>query len=151
GPAAAAGLQFFDRVVAIDGEAVDRFDEIEAAVRNSEGKPLEFVVLRRMPIDASFANLYAQDVATLTVTPELRDGTYTAGIESAEMYLVRVEPDSPAARAGLQPGDKLVGLDGRPYNSWSLMLQSINNSINQQIVARDEAGQREEQPLEPSF
>lgn len=157
GPAAQAGLQFFDRILAIDGQPVQRFDEVDARIRNSDGKPLEFTVLHRSPLEASFAALYSQQTETVTVTPQrVNDAdspdksTYTIGIEPAEMYLSSVKPGSPVDDAGLLPGDKITSIDGQKHNSWSLVAQHIQNTINQQIVQRDEDRDKE-RALTPSF
>ncbi|WP_348246183.1 PDZ domain-containing protein, partial [Salmonella enterica] len=46
GAAARAGLQSGDRVVAIDGRAIETWDELVAAVVASAGRPLELQVDR---------------------------------------------------------------------------------------------------------
>jgi regulator of sigma E protease len=69
-PAEAAGLAAGDRIVAIDGRAVVRFDDIQAAVRDSGGRELIFRVLR----DGA-----AREVA---VTPARRDGALLLGIRA---------------------------------------------------------------------
>jgi regulator of sigma E protease len=46
GVAATAGLRPGDRVVAIDGAAVDRFEDIKRIVSINEGTPLDFEILR---------------------------------------------------------------------------------------------------------
>src|SRR5690606_30269723 len=53
---------------------------------------------------------------TLTVRP--RAGA-PLGVESGELYVARVAPDTPAARAGLRRGDRLLTLDGAPLAAWS--------------------------------
>ncbi|HEX7550367.1 MAG TPA: site-2 protease family protein, partial [Candidatus Methylomirabilis sp.] len=45
-PAAIAGLALGDRIQAIDGQPIGRWDEIETALRNSAGRPLRVTVLR---------------------------------------------------------------------------------------------------------
>lgn len=150
GPAAQGGLEFFDRVLAVNGTPVNRYDELESLVRNSEGKPLELVYLRRLPIKADYGRFYGHDGQVATVTPVKRDGVYRLGIDRADMYLATVEDGSPAQKAGLRRGDKLLSIDGKSYNNWSMLSQYVNNTINQQIVARDESGDKE-RPLEPSF
>jgi len=45
-PAATAGLALGDRIQAIDGQPIGRWDEIETALRNSAGRPLRITVLR---------------------------------------------------------------------------------------------------------
>lgn len=60
-PAAEAGLQPGDRILAVDGEPVDSFEDLQLVVRDSPGVPLVFTVER--------------DGRTLelTVVPELRE------------------------------------------------------------------------------
>ena len=149
GPAARDGLRFFDRVVAIDGESVERFDEIETRVQESGGEPMEFVVLSRSKIPVDYADLYHQDARRITVTPEADGDSWTLGIEEAQMYLTGVDDDGSAARAGFEPGDKIVRLDGKRFDNWNLFAAEIENQINEKIVERDDAG--EDYDIEASF
>lgn len=58
-------------------------------------------------------------VDLLELTPELRRH-FNAG-EDAGVLVAHVESDSPAANAGLEVGDVLVSIDGKPVqSSWSL-------------------------------
>ncbi len=149
GAAARDGLHFFDHVIAIDGESIDRFDQIKTKVQQSGGEPMEFIVLSRSEIPVEYADLYHQDARRVTVTPNEVDGEYTLGIEEAQMYLTRVDEETAASEAGLKPGDKIVALDGRAYTSWSMFTERIQNQVNEKIVERDEAG--EDYDIEPSF
>lgn len=148
GPAAEGGLRNFDRVLTVDGEAITRYDELEAAVRQSDGKPLELVVLRRKPVEVDWGVVYRQEKAELTIQPE-RDpdasrNRWYAGIDRAEMFVARVEPGSPAAEAGLQVGDQIRALDDRSYSNWRLLNDHIQNTINAQIVEATADGKKGE-------
>ena len=149
GPAARDGLRFFDRVVSIDGEPIERFDEIPLAVQNSGGQPLEFIVLTRSEIPVDYGTFFHQDARRVTVTPEKVDGQYTIGVDEAQMYLSLVDDDGPAAAAGFEPGDKIVAIDGRETSSWALLADRMQNQINEMIVERDAAD--EDYDIEPSF
>jgi regulator of sigma E protease len=46
GPAEAAGVLVGDKIIAIDGEAIDRFEALQRIVRGSVGDPLTFAILR---------------------------------------------------------------------------------------------------------
>lgn len=60
-PAAAAGLQPGDKIVAVDGSAIESFEDLQGVVRDSAGTPLRFAVQRGgQPVE-------------LTVTPAMSD------------------------------------------------------------------------------
>jgi regulator of sigma E protease len=149
GPAAQAGLEHFDRIVAVDGQPVKTFHEIRDAIRDSGGEPLELLVLHRYPIEVSYAQFFGQRADELTVTPVKRDGTWTLGLDWAEMYITEVDEGSPAAKAGLRRGDEILSVDGRAYSNWSMMTGSIQNAISKELLERNRTGSDE--PVEPSF
>ncbi len=65
--AAKAGLQQGDRIVSIEGSAMQRFSDLQRIVGQSPGRPLSFTLERKgKPI-------------TVTITPELRDVTDPLG------------------------------------------------------------------------
>ena len=66
-PAARAGMQSGDSIVAIDGKAIARWDEVLDVVSASPGRPVTFAVVR------------AGERVTLTVTPESQEVTTTEG------------------------------------------------------------------------
>ncbi len=135
-PAQAAGLRSFDRIVAVNGAPIKRYDELEARVRASKGAPLELVAMRPEPARADFGTFYSQQPLTVSVTPIQRDGELTIGTTRAEMVLSEISPDSPAARAGLQVGDRVISLNGKGFSSWGMLVGRIHNQINEAILAR---------------
>ncbi len=143
-PAAKSGLETFDRVETIDGEPIKRFDQLDSKIRNSEGKPLDMVVLHRVPIDADYGRFYSQRVEELEATPAPADNntgdSYELGVEPVEMFVAKVEEESPSAEAGLQAGDKLLSLDGRAYSNWNLINRRITNDVNEEVLAQQEEG-----------
>jgi regulator of sigma E protease len=149
GPAAQAGLEHFDRIVAVDGQPVKTFHAIRDAIRDSGGEPLELLVLHRYPIEVSYAQFFGQRADELTVTPVKRDGEWTLGLDWAEMYITEVDEGSPAAKAGLRRGDEILSVDGRAYSNWSMMTGSIQNAISKELLERNRTGSDE--PVEPSF
>ncbi len=149
GPAARGGLRFFDRIVSIDGQSVERFDEVKATIRQSGGEAMEFVVLSRSQIPVDYGTMYHQDARTVTLTPQKVDGEYTLGIEEAQMYLAGITEGGAADRAGLKTGDKITAVDGDGFENWNLFRERIQNTVNEKIVARDEAG--DDYEIEPVF
>jgi regulator of sigma E protease len=149
GPAAQAGLEHFDRIVAVDGQPVTTFHAIRDAIRDSGGEPLELLVLHRYPIEVSYAQFFGQRADELTVTPVKRGGEWSLGLDWAEMYITEVDEESPAAKAGLRRGDEILSVDGRAYSNWSMMTDSIQNAISKELLERNQTGSDE--PVEPSF
>ena len=104
--AAAAGLQEGDRIVAIDGKAVDNWPDVTFALITSPGRPVALTV------DRDGRSL------TATVTP-VKDEKYGSG-DLAGIFprvlpsITVVERGGAAARAGLKAGDNLRAVDGRP-------------------------------------
>jgi regulator of sigma E protease len=106
-PAAHAGLKAGDRILSIKGEPVQDYDDIRLLVSMNAGTPLQFVYLRD--------GVKRQT----TLTPEREDSDYGpighAGILCLiEPVVGRVVKDSPAAKAGLRAGDRIVKANGKP-------------------------------------
>lgn len=111
-PAWEAGLRPLDRVEQVAGAPVgsleDALAKIEAAA--SQGQPFEIVVSRGGEGEGEEASRI-----TATVLPSQGE---PLGIESGELYVSRVQQDTPAAAAGLARGDRLVAIDGKALRSW---------------------------------
>lgn len=150
GPAARAGLKHFDRIMAVDGQAVKTFHAIRRTIENSEGTPLELTILHRYPIDVDYGQFFGQTAETVTVEPVQRDGRWTIGLDWAEMYVTEVDADSPAAKAGLRQGDEVLSVDGRKYGNWQQMVGHIQNDIYKDILHRQENGEGVDE-LAPSY
>lgn len=126
GPAARAGLQTFDKIMAVDGEPVDTYLALkEKLVGKSQA---ELLVLRAQPLNVDFGNIGVEEMHTIRLNLE---GGKT-GMESAEMYIARVDPGSPAEAAGLQVGDRLLGLEGKPYNHPGSLMKGLSNHYDEE-------------------
>lgn len=115
GLASASGLRTFDRIESVDGVAVGSIDEALEAIRAkvAAGAPFEVLASRPDPAAADGAG----EGTPVKALFEPSEGM-TAGVESAELYVARVAPGTPASEVGLRRGDKVVSIDGKPIASW---------------------------------
>jgi regulator of sigma E protease len=135
-PAARAGLQPGDRIIAVNGERIDNWDDLRMAISLHAGTPLRIEYIRN-------------GVAHTTVmTPERENSEYgpvgRAGIWPwIDAAVGRVRPNSPAARAGLRPGDVIAAANGRPITQL-IQLDEVFNQAKGQPIELDvmRAGQR---------
>ncbi|HVN89646.1 MAG TPA: DegQ family serine endoprotease [Candidatus Binataceae bacterium] len=128
GPAGKAGVQQGDIIVKFDGNEVhDEHELPEMVAATPLGKSVPVEIIRdgkHMTLTASIQELKDKQVASaedagsaggswgLTVqdlTPEIAQ---QLGIQNPKGVVIRnVKPDSPAAEAGLQPGDVILEVD----------------------------------------
>jgi regulator of sigma E protease len=118
-PAAQAGLKTGDKILSVDGHGVTRFggmseDSISWRIVRSEGETIPITVERK--VDGKTRIMTAEAKPKIPSTRAwMRKGLRQIEIFPAETPLVaRVQPDSPAAKAGLQANDLIVGINGKP-------------------------------------
>ena len=104
-PAARAGLRPGDVIAAIDGEAVDDFEDVRLIVSTHAGTPLRLDYVRD------------GQRHTTTLTPIAEQHEYglvgIAGIAAFAEPVIGVDPGSPAARGGVRNGDRIVAANGK--------------------------------------
>ena len=167
-PAARAGLRSGDRVVSIDGEAIEDWQALErvqaraARAALAEGrqqvvwlvereKPRELgspqpEAARRPgaapnPSDPSQAPPpepeFEERTLSLPATPDLE----ALGLIPATILVAYVAPDRPAARAGLQPNDLVLSVDGEPVGSFDRFVSLVQTSGGRELeIAFSRAG-----------
>jgi regulator of sigma E protease len=124
-PAEEAGWVAGDRIVEVAGMPVTSSNDVGARTREFAGRPLSVVVERD--------NALIESSVTPRVDPPPGEGATGVGINEAVVSETTVEsviPDSPAAAAGLQPGDLLVAIDS----------ETINDPFGLQFALLDAAG-----------
>jgi regulator of sigma E protease len=161
GPAAAAGLQAGDEILAVDGHPVHHFaptsaDSIVWRIVTSTGANIAVKYLR----DGREATAYVTPYHRETKWYErkaLRQILVTAA-NKATIY--EIASNSPAAEAGLQPGDEVIALDGRKIYSFMSVVSAedaMSNSVVKPITLTVRRGAKQfdatmtpVEPLQPT-
>src|SRR5437899_10529007 len=139
-PAEKVGLQPGDKILEVDGRRVTRFlgmnDSVSWAVVRSEGEtvPVKFErdgkveTVQVEPYKAETRGWRRKSVRQLLILP-------------AETAIIdKVEPNSPAAAAGLHPHDIVRGFDQTPIYNPVALLEYISQHPKDQLVLHVERG-----------
>lgn len=132
-PAHRAGLRAGDRVLQFAGRAVQHADDLTGAVLTADS-PAEVVVARRGEAEPMrFAVTLTGDPWRLGVTWR-RDAA-----EPGTAVLTHVAPGTPAAHAGLRPGDRVYRIDGQDLQTdaqFSELVREADESL-ELLIERD--------------
>ena len=124
-----AGLKSFDVILSVQGRAVESMADLEPLFFDRARSGLMLLVTYQRPRDAAFgfAAVATLEPRSAQIVPEAptRPGHYDFGLRPADLYIHDVESGSPAARAGLEPGDVLVSLDGAALGAWEMFTQAL--------------------------
>jgi regulator of sigma E protease len=141
GAADVAGLKPGDRIVAFGGTENPKWETIHNDALLSPNQPIPVVVER------------SGQRITLNIkpTPRTEDGETVGFLDFIPDYgglpviLKEVTPDSPAAKAGLQPGDRILAMNGEPIKSAEQVTQFVRDHKSQPITLTIERnGQRKD-------
>lgn len=124
-----AGLRMGDMITHVDGKEVLRFKELVSAIQNSTTKN---IALKIKPAEEK------KEDYTIEISKSgdnALEVLKSFGIESSDLYVSKVMPDSAAAKAGMKEGDRIVSVNGNDATSW------------QEIVTNIQAYQPEDKPL----
>lgn len=137
-PALRAGLRTFDIIISVGGRPVTTWSDLERVLVANRGEPLLVGYLRPSRDAPGWASLSRLEPGSAQIFPTRIDGKaeawplaqghqlrYDTGIRSGEMFVHDVEAGSPAAKAGLMPGDLITSLDGVALHHWVLLVEAM--------------------------
>jgi regulator of sigma E protease len=147
-PAAQADLRSGDRIEAVDGTPIKRWDQIDAAVQASAGRQLLFTVSRD------------GQTREVSLTPKAAKGQDIFGQETQiwdlglhpllSTRIGQILPGQPAERAGLKSGDRIAAFDDRPITEWEQLANAIHDSLGKAIrLTIEREGRRSDVTVTP--
>ncbi len=156
-PAAEAGLQAGDKIIAVDGDTVSRFggmsdDSISWRIVRSEGETIPITVERKANGMVQRLTMEAKPIIPST-RAWMRKGLRQIEIFPAETPVVaRVQPGSPAEKARLQPADVIVGINGQPLYHINGIDEFVRQHPNETVkLSVKRRGSEMILPFDPGF
>ena len=126
--AADAGFSAGDRIQSIDGRAVRSWGEHQFYLLHQamKGAPVVFLVRRKSgeqrALAVDFAALDQIEIGRRAVTSQL--GIWPPAPPAVAAGIV---PDSPAAGAGLQPGDRILAINDDAIADWGELVAAVSS------------------------
>jgi len=130
-PAADAGVQAGDLVLAVNGQPVGTWRELDMATLGSPGHA---ITLR-------FRRAGAERDVTLTPKSVTSYNLGYAGLAPAlPAEVPEVQSGSPAERAGIQPGDRILAVNGEPVRHFFDVMRLVGASPNREVALTIQRG-----------
>jgi regulator of sigma E protease len=114
-PAQVAGIKAGDKVVAIEGQQVLLWDQLQKIVHASPGKALNFKVERQGKLLDFTITPISEEITTLLGD---KKNVGLIGISPLVQNITYVKEGSPADKAGLKVGDILKSVNDTPILGW---------------------------------
>ena len=134
--AAEAGMQSNQQFVSIDGDHTKSWQNVLMAVARKLGES-GIMHVQTKPLDSDHVNTYELNITNWKVSGLTPQPLQSLGISPyhppVSPVIVVVKPDSPAAKAGLKAGDKIVEINDKPIKDWYTFVKYIQKHPNQLV------------------
>ena len=146
-PAARAGLQPGDRLVAIDGEPVLSFNDVRWEVALADPDTTFSLTVERPTEGAG-----QPERLTLAVTSKQSDMMPMIGIgPETEPVVAALDERSVPAQAGLEEGDRILAVNSQPVQTGRVLNQTLEEiSAGPLTLTIEREGREQDLPVDPS-
>jgi regulator of sigma E protease len=123
-PAANAGLRSGDKIIRIDGIENPTWEQLEPKIWLSPNQPVQTTVQR------------GNEVFETAITPKpitTSEVGWAGWFPDSPVTVGVLEPNMPAAKAGIQQGDRVIAIDGKPLPHIEAMIEELQQTKNQPI------------------
>ncbi len=126
-----AGFQVHDQILEINGTAVKNWNDIAQQYVANLGKRTVFKVKR------------GEEIKEIVIDDELFKQKNSEQLGLSPLMLAQIGqlvPDSPAAKSGLKPGDRILAISGQPVTSWEEMTEIVRKNPEKPLEFRIKRG-----------
>ena len=115
----ANGIQPGDRIIEVNGVKTPKWENVEDALDSVRpGATMSLDVLR----DGQQKSLQAK------MPTDPNAAASVVGYPAQTVVIDEIEPGYPADKAGLQPGDKIIAMNGQPVVAWGQLVDAVRDS-----------------------
>lgn len=130
-PAARAGMKTLDVISSINGHEVHFWRELEPLIEKQIQDGTKTLTFKFRPADAKDPKTAAQtadiSVAALTKADGTDGWLKSLGMESSELYILKLKPGGPADKAGIKANDKILKINGVAMAGWTDVLSAVKS------------------------
>ncbi len=140
-----AGLKTFDRIAKIGDHVVrDELELNEVVAAIPVGAAMDITVLRSDLAESGGMRFVIPKVEKVQLQRAEGDGfAALGGAEIGDLYAWTVKPETPADKAGIKRGDRIVSIDGKDLRSYQFMAVALSNLETKPFALKWRSGTEE--------
>ena len=131
--ASKSGFQTLDMIVSINGKKTNAWRDLNKVISSELAANQKELIFELKNLDAKDEDAPRKVTVSFPADWTANDNfTEKLGIETGELFIYKVKPDSPAGKAGMIAKDKVVKVNGQSIANW--------NDVIEQVKTYDPAG-----------
>ncbi|MDF1762787.1 MAG: RIP metalloprotease RseP [Oleibacter sp.] len=144
-PAAMAGIEKGDRIVSIDGEVSNTWQDVSWQLLDYLGETTKVsLTLSNAENATRQVELNLVEWLSASEQPDPLGGIgLIPRLPSLSLTIADVVADSPAQQAGMIAGDRIVAVNGEQMDDWNTWVDRVRSAPNQPLQVAVERNQRE--------
>ncbi|MCW8408400.1 RIP metalloprotease RseP [Legionella sp. PATHC035] len=135
--AAHAGLNAKEEIIALNHTKINSWRDFQYALMPLVGSQETIQLTIKSLVNGKERQVFLP-LANWQLDSKKPDPLESLGIQpfipSIPPVVGEVVPDSPAAKAGLENGDKILSVDGKPFDDWLFLVDYVQTRPNQQLT-----------------
>lgn len=135
--AAHAGLEAKEEIIALNGSKINSWRDFQYAIMPLVGSQETIQLTVKSLVDGRQHQVFLP-LADWQLDSKRPDPLQSLGIQpfipSIPPVVGEIVPDSPAAKSGLQNGDKILSVDGKSFNDWLFLVDFVQNHPDKSLT-----------------